>query len=214
MVDQQQYLTDYVRVLTHLEFASIERSVEVIVGAWLAQRTVFLCGNGGSAASACHLAADLTKLTAPRAGPRLRAMALTESMSAISAIANDLAYQEIFAEQLRAFGQTGDVVIGLSTSGSSPNVLRAVEYANSIGAFTIGVTGRGGRKLRELARHTIVVDSTSVQHVEDATMVVGHIVCLRVKGMLQHLSAQTLHRAVSGSGVAAAVAMPAAAPDL
>jgi D-sedoheptulose 7-phosphate isomerase len=214
MFDQQKYLSDYVRVLMQLEHRSIERAVECIATAWANQRTVFLCGNGGSAASACHIAADLTKLTAPSVGPRLRAVALTESLSAISAIANDLAYEEIFAEQLRAFGQAGDVVIGLSTSGSSPNVLRAIEYANTIGAFTIGVTGRGGTKLRDAARHAIVVESTSVQHVEDATMVAGHILCLRVKAALQLLQLEAQRRHGSASGVAAAVVMPAAATPI
>ena len=201
MFNLQQYLTDYVRVLRHLDAVSIERVAEVLVGAWSAGRTVFLCGNGGSAASACHIAADLTKLTAPPHGARLRAVALTDSMSAISAIANDLAYEEVFAEQLRSFAQRHDVVIGLSTSGSSPNVLRAVDYANSIGAVTVGITGAGGKKLLETAHHAIVVDSTSVQQVEDATMVAGHVLCLRVKEAIDSLQLRSLLRpAVAAQG--------------
>jgi D-sedoheptulose 7-phosphate isomerase len=211
MFDHQEYLADYVRVLMHLDYEAIEPVVEAVAAAWLANRTVFVCGNGGSAATACHIAADLTKLTAPPVGARLRAVALTESLAAISAIANDLAYEEIFSEQLRAFAQSGDVVIGLSTSGSSPNVLRAVAYANTIGAFTIGVTGRNGHKLQALARHTIMVDSTSVQHVEDATMVAGHILCLQVKCVLQRLQSQAPQRSVSGASVPSGVAISAAA---
>jgi D-sedoheptulose 7-phosphate isomerase len=186
------YLNAYASVLRDLDAASIARTTDMIVGAWTATRTVFLCGNGGSAASAGHLAADLTKLTAPPAGRRLRAVALTDSLSAISAIANDLAYEEIFAEQLRALGQRGDVVIGLSTSGASPNVLRAIEYANSIGALTIGITGSGGGRLGYLARHALIIGSTDVQHVEDATMVAGHLVCLQVRDALADLHQQTL----------------------
>jgi D-sedoheptulose 7-phosphate isomerase len=199
MFNLQQYMSDYVRVLRHLDVGSIERVADVLVGAWGAGRTVFLCGNGGSAASACHIAADLTKLTAPAQGPRLRAMALNESMAALSAIANDLAYEDVFAEQLRSFAQRHDVVVGLSTSGSSPNVLRAVELANSIGAVTVGITGSAGARLRQLVRHAIVIDSTSVQHVEDATMVAGHVLCLRVKEAVDVLHLRSLLRpAVSG----------------
>jgi D-sedoheptulose 7-phosphate isomerase len=211
MFDLRQYMSEYLRVLRHLEHVSIEIAADMVVGAWTANRTVFLCGNGGSAASASHLAADLTKLTAPPEGPRLRAMALTESLAAISAIGNDLAYEEIFAEQLRAFGQRGDVVFGLSTSGSSPNVLRAVEYANSIGASTVGITGRAGRRLRDLARHTIVVDSTSVQHVEDATMVAGHLLCLRVTDALRMIHAMALRRPLQASAAVTPVPASAAA---
>lgn len=187
MFNLQDYLSDYLRVLRHLDETSIEHAAEMIVGAWTANRTVFLCGNGGSASSAGHLAADLTKLTAPPGGRRLRAVALTDSLSAISAIANDLAYDEVFAEQLRAFAQSGDVVIGLSTSGASPNVLKSIEYANSIGAVTIGITGKGGGSLKDRAQHAIVIESTSVQHVEDATMAAGHMLCLRVRDALAEL---------------------------
>jgi D-sedoheptulose 7-phosphate isomerase len=181
MFNLRVYLDDYVRVLQRPDWPSIEQVADVILRAWHEQRTVFLCGNGGSAASASHIAADLTKLTAPAFGPRLRAVSMTESTSALSAIANDVAYEQVFAEQLRAFCQPGDVVIGLSTSGASPNVLRAIEFANSIHATTVGITGAEGKKLTQIVKHPIVISSTSVQHIEDATMVLGHILCLRVR---------------------------------
>jgi D-sedoheptulose 7-phosphate isomerase len=191
MFNLQEYVSEYVRVLRRLDGSSVERMAEAIVGAWLSGRTVFICGNGGSASSASHVATDLTKLTAPARGPRLRAMALNESASTISAVGNDISYDQIFAEQLRTFCQANDVVIGFSTSGASPNVLRAIEYANSVGATTLGVTGRTGAPLQRVARHCVVVDSTSVQHTEDATMVVGHVLCLRVKEALQVVHGQS-----------------------
>jgi D-sedoheptulose 7-phosphate isomerase len=178
------YLTQYMNVLARLDTAAVDRMADVLVGAWEGGRTVFCCGNGGSAASASHFTADLTKLTAPVRGPRLRAMALNESLAAISAISNDISYEEIFAEQLRAFLAPGDVVIGFSTSGSSPNVLRGLQYANTAGAITLGVTGCHGAKLEKLAQFPLVIDSASVQHIEDATMVVGHLLCLRVKELI------------------------------
>lgn len=184
MFNVARYLDQYIGVLEKLDETAVERMAHVLHEAWKANRTVFCCGNGGSAASASHFMMDLTKLTAPPTGRRLRAMAVNENTAAISAISNDIAYDEIFVEQLRPFLEPNDVLIGLSTSGSSRNVIKAVQYANSEGAVTLGVTGRSGLKLGALARHTLVVDSTSVQQIEDATMVVGHLLCLRVKEMV------------------------------
>jgi D-sedoheptulose 7-phosphate isomerase len=184
MFSVDRYLGDYVAVLSRLDSADVEALAQVLLAAWRSRRTVFCCGNGGSAANASHFAADLTKLTAPPTGQRLRAMALNENIAAISAIGNDLAYEEIFAEQLRAFMAPKDVLIGFSTSGSSPNVLRAIEYANDAGAITVGVTGRKGTALAGLAHHSVTVQSTSVQHIEDASMVLGHLLCLRTRELI------------------------------
>jgi D-sedoheptulose 7-phosphate isomerase len=181
MFDAQHYMQRYMQVLAWLDTEMIGRMADILVVAWRSQRRVFACGNGGSAASACHFAADLTKLTAPPGGPRLRAVSLAESLSAISAIGNDLAYEEIFAEQLRGTIDVGDVVFGLSTSGSSRNVLRALEYANEAGAITLGITGQRGQLLKARARLTLAVASDSVQHVEDATMVALHMLCLKTQ---------------------------------
>jgi D-sedoheptulose 7-phosphate isomerase len=188
MFDTRQHLDDFVRTVKHLDLDAVGRMSAVVYDTWARGRTVFCCGNGGSAASASHFAADLTKLTASARHPRrVRAVALTESLSAISAIANDFSYEEIFVEQLRPFMQPGDVLLGFSTSGSSPNVLRAVEFANDGGAITLGIAGRNGTKLAALAHETMLVDSTSVQHIEDATMVAGHIICLQVKDRIADL---------------------------
>jgi D-sedoheptulose 7-phosphate isomerase len=181
MFDMRQYVQRYVQVLEWLDADVIDRMAAVLVDAWRTRRRVFVCGNGGSAANASHFAADLTKLTAPPHGPRLRAVSLAESLPAISAIGNDLAYDEIFAEQLRGSMDAGDVVIGLSTSGSSPNVLRALEYANEAGGITLGITGQCGHRLQARATVTLAVASDSVQHVEDATMVALHMLCLKVQ---------------------------------
>lgn len=184
MLDITNYLDEYLGVLRGIDERTVETLSDAIFQAWRNGRTVFCCGNGGSASSASHFVTDLVKLTAPAQGRRVRAMALTESASTISAVGNDIAYQEIFVEQLRAFLEPGDVVIGFSTSGASPNVLRALEYANEVGATTLGVTGRTGEKLGALATQTLFIDSTSVQHIEDATMVVGHLMVLRVRDLV------------------------------
>jgi D-sedoheptulose 7-phosphate isomerase len=196
LFDVRTYTDDYIRVLRRLDQAVVARMAEAVLGAWIEGCTVFLCGNGGSAASASHIAADLTKLTAPRRGPRLRAVALNDSVSAMSAIANDLAYDQVFAEQLRAFLSPRDVLIGLSTSGSSANVLRAIEYANIAGGITIGMTGQSGTQLQSRAWLTLVVPSASVQQVEDASMVAGHVICLMVKEMIAQAREQARLRPV------------------
>lgn len=184
MFSVERYLSDYMGVLSQLEPGSIESIAQVLAGAWRANRTVFCCGNGGSAANASHFAADLSKLTAPQRGRRLRAVSLNESAAAMTAIANDITYDDVFVEQLRTFLSPNDVLLAFSTSGSSPNVVRAVEYANLAGAVTVAVTGRKGLRLHGIARHAVMVRSASVQQVEDATMVVGHLLCLRAKELI------------------------------
>lgn len=184
MFNVERYLDEYAGVLSRLDNRIIEGFAQILAVAWRGNRTVFCCGNGGSAANAAHFVADLTKLTAPARGRRLRAVALTDNVSALSAIANDMCYDEIFAEQLRTFMSAGDVLVAFSTSGSSPNVLRAVEYADRAGAVTIAVTGRHGARLQGVARHGLVVHSESVQQIEDATMVVSHLLCLRTRELI------------------------------
>jgi len=179
-----RYLDEYAGVLRGLDETAVERMAHRLRDAWKTNRTVFCCGNGGSASSASHFMMDLTKLSSPANGPRIRALALNENVAAISAISNDIAYGEIFVEQMRPFLAPNDVVIGFSTSGSSPNVIRAIDYANEEGAITMGVTGLQGRTLQRVARHTLVVNSTSVQQIEDATLAVAHLLCLRVKDLI------------------------------
>jgi D-sedoheptulose 7-phosphate isomerase len=178
----EHYIDELVVALVKMDTHLLERVSWTLAEAYLDGRTVFVCGNGGSASTASHLATDLTKLTTPPgAERRLKCMALTESASTITAIGNDISYDDIFVEQLRSWMNPGDVVIGVSTSGSSKNVLRAVEYANENGAFTVGITGSGGDALRNLARETLTIGSTSVQRIEDLSMVAAHLLVLLTK---------------------------------
>jgi D-sedoheptulose 7-phosphate isomerase len=177
-----EYIEELVAALAGLDTELLERLSRKLVETYMAGRTVFVCGNGGSAATASHLATDLTKLTGPPgAERRLRCMALTESASTITAVGNDLSYQDVFVEQLRTWMAPGDVVIGISTGGSSPNVLRAIEYANQNGGFTVGIAGSHGHGLRRLAHETVVIGSTSVQRVEDISMIAAHLLVLLTK---------------------------------
>jgi len=139
-------------------------------------RRLFLFGNGGSAADAQHIAAELAGkyLLSRRALP---AIALTVNSSCLTAIANDYSYEEVFARQLDAFASPGDVAIGISTSGDSPNVLRAIETANSKGLVTLGLTGRKGGKLKEVAQRCICVPSDQTPRIQEIHILVGHILC-------------------------------------
>ena len=178
----EQYIDELVVALLDLDTQVLERVSWLLAKAYLAGQTVLVCGNGGSAATASHLATDLTKLTTPAGAlRRLKCMALTESASTVTAIGNDLFYEDIFVEQLRSWMSPGDVVIGISTSGSSKNVLKAIDYANENGAFTVGITGRGGAELQRLARETLVIGSTNVQRIEDLSMVAAHLLVLLTK---------------------------------
>ena len=181
-MNTRDYLKEYARVVRGIDPTTVDGMVEAIVRAYQHDGTVFCFGNGGSAANASHFAADLPKLTAPgRDAPRIKAVALNDTVSATTAIANDYGFEEVFEEQLRTFMRPGDVLIGFSTSGSSPNVLRAIDYGRRTGATTIGITGRNGGELGRRAHHVLMLDSTSVQQVEDASMVVAHLLCLGVR---------------------------------
>jgi D-sedoheptulose 7-phosphate isomerase len=177
-----EYIDELILALAGLDTHRLERLSWLLAETYMDGNTVFVCGNGGSASTASHLATDLTKLaTPPGAARRLRCMALTESASTMTAIGNDLSYDEVFVEQLRAWMNSGDMVIGISTSGNSPNVLRAIEYGNQNGAFTVGITGSKDNELRRLARETVVIGSSSVQRIEDLSMIAAHLLVLLTK---------------------------------
>ena len=137
---------------------------------------LFRSGNGGSAANASHIAEDLQKGVKECTGVRTKVMSLVDSVPLISAWANDTGYENVFAEQIDSFLEPGDVVIAISASGNSSNVLRAVERANEMGGVTIGLTGYDGGKLAQIAHKPLVVPSQSMQQIEDAHLVVGHVI--------------------------------------
>jgi len=138
-------------------------------------RQVFLCGNGGSAALASHIAVDLGKGCSRNRAKRFRVISFTDNVPWITALSNDVSYEDVFVEQLRNYAQKGDVLIAISSSGNSKNVLKAVEYANQIGCETVGLSGFAGGKLKGLAKYNVVVPAEHMGLIEDGQMVVGHI---------------------------------------
>ena len=156
--------------------ASIQEASAILIDAVRKGGKILLCGNGGSAADAQHLAAELvSRLKLER--PAIAALALTTNTSVLTAIGNDYQYDLVFVRQVEAFGKSGDALIGISTSGNSPNVIRAIEYANMAQIKTLALTGETGGKLAAKAALTIRIPSTNVQRIQEAHITVGHILC-------------------------------------
>ncbi len=174
----QQYLTDLKNTLDALDPARIKAARDIVAAVRERGGQLFLCGNGGSAATASHLANDLGKgASYGRQGPRFRVIALTDNIPWITALANDVSYDVVFAEQLRNLGQSGDVLLAISGSGNSPNILAAAAAAREIGMEVIGWTGFGGGKLAGAADLAIVADSHHMGRVEDVHTILMHLVC-------------------------------------
>jgi D-sedoheptulose 7-phosphate isomerase len=174
----RRYAAQVCGVLQNLPAEEIARAVDVLDRAWAEGRRVFLFGNGGSAANASHIAVDLVKSAARPGKPGLRAISLCDSIPIITAHANDYGYETVFAGPLEALAEPGDVAFGISGSGNSPNVLRAMEVARDRGLFRIGLTGRDGGALRNLVDLCIIVPAESMQQIEDAHLVVLHAIFL------------------------------------
>lgn len=175
------YLHELSDLTRKLPVEPIDKIIDLLRAARREGRHVFLLGNGGSAATASHLVNDLAKLTIEPNVPRLRAIALTDNVPLVTAWANDSVYEAIFAEQLDNFVSPGDVVIGFSTSGNSPNVVRALTLAKARGARTVAFTGRSGGALKAVAEVCFMVPSESTQLIEDVHLAAGHCV---VRGLL------------------------------
>lgn len=179
------YIEQVKQTLDRLPLAEIRQTVEILQHARLNDKQVLIMGNGGSAATASHFACDLGKGTIMSGYPRFRVIALTDNMPLFSAYANDLGYDCVFKEQLASLVRRGDVVIGISCSGNSINVLHAIEFARSKHATTIGFVGLGGGKLKEMVDISIHVPSHSIEQVEDIHMVLGHLICTCLRQVLR-----------------------------
>ena len=170
------YIANLQAAIDALPIEKIKRVIDLIMEAYEADKQVFVIGNGGSASTASHFACDLGKGTIVQGKRRLRIMSLTDNVAVMTAWANDVSYDDIFAEQLKNLLNRNDLVIGISASGNSKNVLKAIEYANSMDCTTIGLTGFGGGKLAKIADESIIVDSYDYGPVEDIHLILDHII--------------------------------------
>ena len=172
----EDYLAGATDCLREIQIEKLERIVDVVADAHAKGRTLFVFGNGGSASAASHIACDWGKGTSVPGKPRLRIVSLSDNIAVITAWANDFGYELVFKEQLENLLEPGDVVLGLTASGNSPNVLRAMEYAKQRGAVTIGFIGFGGGKLKAMVDHEITVSSRNYGQVEEIQMTLNHII--------------------------------------
>jgi len=189
--DYVRYLTEFKVVAENLPLEQAKQAADILYQAYRTDHLVFTFGNGGSAALASHLAVDLSKST-HIPGPasvqqvkRLRVLSLTDNVPMLTAWGNDTSYENIFAGQMENFIQAGDVALGISGSGNSPNVLRALELARQVGATTVGLSGCGGGKMKDLLDCPIIVPSHHMQQIEDAHSIVAHLIFLDLKARIE-----------------------------
>lgn len=179
-IGTSRYVAEMRRALNDLPHQAIESLVALLVQAAHEGRTVFLVGNGGSAATASHFACDLAKGTRNSLRPYSRVVALTDNASLITAWANDVAYEHVFAEQLRGLCRPGDILIAISASGRSANILRAAAAARELGAMVVAFTGGGGL-LGLSADIWIETPAGCIEQIEDLHLIVQHLVCRQVR---------------------------------
>ena len=191
-LDAPEYLAKFNSVMTQLDLLAIRRWADLLYDAWNDGKFVFIFGNGGSGCTASHFAEDLGKSTlrehelGDETKKRLKVLSLTDNLGWIMAVGNDVGYEEIFRQQIMNYGSAGDVVIAISGSGNSPNVLKAVDWANRHGLKTFALTGYTGGKLKELAQDGLHVPLSDMGMVESAHLAVHHWVLNDVFARINH----------------------------
>lgn len=183
-MNASQYITSLQPVLEKLAEEDLNQVESILLRAREEGRTIFIAGNGGSAATASHMANDLNKGAAVPGERRFRAFALTDNTALISAWANDTHYERVFVEQMTNFLERGDVLIAISGSGNSSNIIAAVERARREGAVTIGLTGGNGGRLCRLVDCCLVVRSNRMEQIEDMHLVLSHALCVSLRNRI------------------------------
>lgn len=172
----QNYLEAQQRLRSQLDVSAIENAINLIKHTGDSGKKVITCGNGGSATTASHYITDWNKMVNIYTGKQFQGYSLCDNLGLITAFANDLSYDDIFAGQLKSILSEGDLLIAISGSGNSPNVIKAVEYANQSGATTLAIVGYDGGKLMPLAHHCVLTPSFDMQLCEDFHFAFGHMV--------------------------------------
>ncbi len=180
----ETYMTELQQVVAKLPTDLIEQVITVLLDCARRSNKVFIFGNGGSASTASHFACDLAKNTQVPDAPRFRVVALTDNMALMTAWANDTTYDNVFAAQLDLLVEPGDIVIGISCSGNSANVLKAIGIARQRGATTVGFTGDQGGRLKEMVDLCVQVPSPRIEQQEDAHLILEHCICAAIRDEL------------------------------
>lgn len=171
----EDYLNKLKDTISNLNLKEFESFFHVLLDCYEKEGTIFIFGNGGSASTASHFAADLNKGVSLSLAKRFKVICLNDNIPTMLAYANDLSYNNIFVEQLKNFLKQDDVVVGISGSGNSENVLKAIEYANQQGVITVGITGYDGGKLKEKAKYSVNANVLDMQISEDIHMILTHV---------------------------------------
>jgi len=187
-VSLQTTLRDYwgevASVAAAIDLVSLERVAVMLLACQARGRVVFVIGNGGSAATASHFACDLSKGTRSGGPPTFHVVSLTDNVPLLTAWANDSGYERVFSEQLTALARPGDLLVAISASGNSPNVVAAVDAARSCGMGLVAFTGRSGGLLPRMVDVVLNVPSDRIEVVEDAHLIVAHSLCVAVRERL------------------------------
>jgi len=171
------YVSAQKAALDSIPAPAVEQLIRVMRHALQEDRQIFVFGNGGSAANASHFITDLGKGASDKVGRRFRCLSLNDNVSWMTALANDYAYEDVFVRQLENYARPGDVVMAMSVSGSSPNVVKALAWAKKTGLTTIALIGGKRGEMARIAEHVVVIDSLHYGRVEDAQMGICHIIC-------------------------------------
>lgn len=171
----KEYIEKVKMALDKFPLREFEKTVDTLLSAYNAQKKIFIMGNGGSASTASHFACDIGKGCSYNRDKRFKIICLNDNIPTLLAYANDLSYKDVFVEQIKNLFEWGDVAIGISASGNSENVLRAIGYAKQMGGKTVGLSGFDGGKLKDLVDIPLVVYMNDMQKVEDVHMVIVHM---------------------------------------
>lgn len=173
----ENYIAQNLTLLKALDAEAIARIIAEFGKARDTRKRIYAIGNGGSASTASHFVNDMGKGASIGRETRFKTIPLTDNVEWMTALSNDLCYEDVYVEQLKNFAESGDVLLAISGSGNSENVLRAVRYANEVGCVTIGFTGFEGGKLRELVQHCVVIPSDHMGRIEDMHLILQHMIC-------------------------------------
>jgi D-sedoheptulose 7-phosphate isomerase len=172
-----QYSANQHAALDSISQPDLEKLIQTVRTAWKEDRQIFAIGNGGSASNASHFATDLGKGASDKLGKRFRVLSLTDNVSWITALGNDYAYEEVYKRQLENYARPGEVLIAISVSGNSPNLVKAVEWANAHGLETAALVGAKRGRLAEISKQVLVTEDTHYGRVEDVQMHLLHMLC-------------------------------------
>ena len=189
----RSYFNELDQMLHSISLPHLQRILHLVEQVYMSGQRVFIMGNGGSAATASHFALDLAKNTIMMGAPRLKAISLTDHVPLITAWSNDTAYEHVFAEQLANMIEPGDIVIGISTSGNSLNVLNALDLARRSRAYTAALLGTHGGRMKDIVDAYLLVPGQNIEQEEDGHLILAHVITRHMREVVRSYAAVQLN---------------------